>query len=443
MPSSLRSGDPAQPAPPAGPFTLARAIARAIEANPDVSMAERRLEQAQAGTSEATAGFLPSLDARVGWSRTDDPLVAFGMLLRQRKFSSSLDPNHPGDQQDVRPDVVFAWNIFRGGADLERRQGALANEEASAQEIRATRNALANATAEAFFGLSKAQDLIPVAEESLKAVDAALEDARAREAVGKVLAGDVLSLEARRAEAKDVLVRARNGVAVGRAVLRSLLALPGDVPLEILPDMESPAREPISETAAIAKALEQRPELKATQARIGALDHEVTATSREANPFIPRVDAYAAYGVDSSNLRFSGKADNWTVGVAADWNLFAGGRDRARARRAEAQLAEAREGERKLVLGIELEVRRARLAVEEARERIETADGGVKSADEAHRVVKEQYAAGAISVTRYLEAEVARRDGRARAIVARADLRISQAAFAKALGELERGEEKP
>lgn len=429
-------------AAPAGPFTLERAIDRALEANPDVAIAQQRIEQALAGTCEVTAAFLPALDGRIGWTRTDDPLAGFGFLLRQRKYSASIDPNHPGDVQDVRPDAVFQWNVFRGGADIENRSAALDGEEAARQGSAATRDAIVYATSEAFFSLAKAEDLVPVAEESVKAVEAALADARAREAVGKALAGDVLSLEARLAEAKETLVRAENGVELARAGLRAILAFSRDVPLEILPDrtaVES-APEPPDESAAVTRALDARPDLKAARARTASLGHASTAAWREANPLIPRVDAFASYGVDSNNMRFTGTADNWTVGVLADWNIFSGGRDWARARRSDAQLAEAREGERKAELGVELDVRRALLSLKEARERVKATEEGVRAATEAQRVVKEQFAANAVPVTRFLEAQVALRDARAHEVAARADERIARAALSRALGEGRRPE---
>jgi outer membrane protein TolC len=430
------------PAVPSGPFTLDRAIDRALEANPDIAIARQRFEQALAGTSEVDAAFLPSLDGRVAWTRTDDPLAGFGFLLRQRTYSTSIDPNHPGDQQDVRPDVLFQWNVFRGGADFENRRAALEGEEAAREGTVATRDAIVYGTAEAFFSLAKAEDLAPVAEQSVRAVEAALEDARARAAVGKALAGDVLSLETRLAEAKEALVRAKNGVELARAGLRAILALPRDVPLEILPGRAAVehAPDPPDEKTAIARALEARPDLKAARARSASFEHAATAAWREANPLLPRVDAFASYGVDSSNLRFNRNADNWTVGVLTEWNIFAGGRDWARARRANAQLAEAREAKRKAELEVELDVQRALLLLKEARERVATTADGVRAATEAHRVVKEQFAAGAASVTRFLEAEVALRDARAREVVARNDERIARAALAKALGEGRRQE---
>lgn len=426
---------------PRGPLTLLQAVRLALRDNPAVGIALQRVEQARAASSEAGAAFLPGLDARFSWTRTDDPLAAFGFLLRQRAYAPTIDPNQPGIRQDLRPELLVQWNLFRGGADLARYDAAGAGEEAAREALRATRNALASAAAEAFLALAKAQDLVPVAEQSLAAVETALADARAREAAGKALLGDVRSLEARRAEASEALLRARNGVELGRAGLRAVLALPFDAPLELAPDSQLPLLAlPADPIGVLARAHEQRPELRAARALSTSREHEAAAADREANPFLPRVDAFGAYGVDARNLRFSSQADNWTLGVQVDLNLFFGGRDRARARRADARLAEAREEERRAALEVELDVRRSLLALDEARQRVDTAGEGLTAAEEALRVVAAQFSAGTVTVTRYLEAEVALRDARARLVVARFDERIARIGLARALGELGQAE---
>jgi outer membrane protein TolC len=58
----------------------------------------------------------------------------------------------------------------------------------------------------------------------------------------------------------------------------------------------------------------------------------------------------------------------------------------------------------------------------------------VAAAEEALRLVREQYQAGTATVTRYLEAEAALADARSRAISSRTDVRRSGAELRKAIG---------
>ena len=70
----------------------------------------------------------------------------------------------------------------------------------------------------------------------------------------------------------------------------------------------------------------------------------------------------------------------------------------------------------------------------EARQRDTVSQTGLAAADAALRLVEEQYRAGTVTVTRYLEAESARSTAQARAIATRYDVRRAEAALQKAIG---------
>jgi outer membrane protein TolC len=146
------------------------------------------------------------------------------------------------------------------------------------------------------------------------------------------------------------------------------------------------------------------------------------------------VDAYASYGQDAPDLEFSGRQDNWAFGFSVDLPLFSGFRTQARVASAERRLGEARAMEDKVRLGVEQEVRIALLHREEARERINVTEKAVSAAEEALRLVRDQYQAGTATVTRYLEAEAALADARSRSIAGRTEVRRAEGELRKAVG---------
>ena len=103
-------------------------------------------------------------------------------------------------------------------------------------------------------------------------------------------------------------------------------------------------------------------------------------------------------------------------------------------RAAEHQLVEAREVERRTRLEVEREAQSAFLSYGEARQRDVVSQSGLSAAEAALRLVEEQYRAGTVTVTRYLEAEAARSAAQSRAIAARYDVRRAGAALQKAIG---------
>lgn len=420
-------------APAAGqPLSLEEAVGIALRDNPDARAAAERIGEAEARLGEATSAFYPRVDGRLGFARTDNPALAFSMILNQRRFNSNLNFNDPGATQNVRPELVGAWPIFRGGQDYLRRQAASLGVEAARLERLAVRNALTEAVIAAYYALVAAPQHQAAAQASARAVGTALEQTRVRHQAGTALRSDVLSLEARLAEARAAELRAGNGVALARTGLRTLLALPPEQELEIgAPGDGGGPPLPGARDEALARAEAKRPELAAATRQVAMRERELGA---ERAAWLPKIDVVGGYANDSDNFQLTHQNDSWLFGAAAEINVFDGFRIREKVRAAEHQLAAAREVERRTRLEIAREAEDAFLSYGEARQRAAVSEAGLTAAEAALRLVEEQYAAGTASVTRYLEAEAARAAARSGAIAARYDERRAAAALQKAIG---------
>jgi len=150
--------------------------------------------------------------------------------------------------------------------------------------------------------------------------------------------------------------------------------------------------------------------------------------------YLPTIDIVGGYANDSSDFELTHENDSWLVGATAEINVFSGFRTREKVRAAEAQLGEAREVERRIRLEVEREAQDAFLSYGEASQRDEVSRAGVAAAEAALRLVAEQYRAGTVTVTRYLEAEAARSAAQSRTIASRYDVRRAEAALQKAIG---------
>ena len=272
---------------PAAPLTLDEVIALALAQNPDIRAAAERIAEAEARVGEATAAFYPQVSTRLAYTRTDNPSVAFGMILAQRRFSfSGVNFNNPGPTQDVRPEIIGALPLFRGGQDYERREAAALGVEAAKLERAALRNVLVDAVIAAYYALLAGPEQVEVTRQSIDAVNSALEQARVRVATGTALKSDSLSLEVRLAAAQEGHVRAQNAVELARAGLRTLLGMPATTPLEVvaLNGVAAPAL-PDNLPDALQQAVASRPEIQAATRVAEMRAHE---NSREGmNTFKP------------------------------------------------------------------------------------------------------------------------------------------------------------
>jgi outer membrane protein TolC len=116
-------------------------------------------------------------------------------------------------------------------------------------------------------------------------------------------------------------------------------------------------------------------------------------------------------------------------------DLFSGFATQERIRKAERQLAEAREVAHKTQLQINQEVQNAYLDLQQALQRYNVAQASIAAAEEALRLVTEQHRAGTVTVTRFIESEVARDQAQAQTVAARYDILRADAALKRALGE--------
>lgn len=416
-------------------YDLAQVLDLAFAHNPDLQAATERIEQAQAQLAEALSAFYPKLTGRIGYSYSNDPAQAFAAIVAQRRFEQGhfLGINRPGFVENFRPELVGTLSLFRGGQDYYRKQAAELGVETAALQRQALHNDLAAAVTGAYYAALAAPRHVEVAQRSLSAVDQALMLARREYQAGARLKAEVLSLEVRRHEAQEAAVKADNAVRLTHSALKRLLGMGAADPLTLQDASPTSDREEVTGDLAslLEQGLNQRPEMQAAQRVIAMREQELRA---EQGGHLPRIDAYAAYGLNERSPEFDFRRDNFTVGVKAEMDFFTGGQVTARIAQAEHRLAEARKEQEKIRLAIEDEIQQAYANIQAAQARRDAAEKAAEAAAEALRLVSAEYRAGATTVNRFLDAEADRARSEAQTITARYDLDVARANLKKAIG---------
>lgn len=420
-----------------GTFSLQEAIDYALENNPDIAIMQARLEQADAQLGESLASFYPQVKASLSYMHSDNPAQAFSMIISQRRLDLTVpNPNqafnHPGGVDNYRPQVTALYSLFRGGQDYYRKQAAELGVETSELEQTATRHHLINNVTGSFYGYLAAKDAHELSLRSIEAVQSELKQSKDRFEAGTLLKSDVLSLEVQLAEAKDAEIRAANAIEMAKAMLRTLLGLPTEQDFAVNENGNQilPA-SPTDFDALLDQALIQQPELKAAEKRVAIAEQRLNAAEAA---HLPKADAFVSYGSDSKNLAYSTSRDNVTAGVVVEVDVFSGFATQEKIKQAEHELTAAREVARKMRLQVENQVKVARLRLLEALNREMVTSAAVEAAEEALRLVNEQRNAGVVTVTRYIEAEVARDQAKTRDISARYDALRADAELKLATG---------
>lgn len=414
-------------------FTLAKAVDYAIQNNPDLQIMKERIGQAEAHLGVALSAFYPQIKLRLAYEHSDNPSRAFGMIISQRRLSfNGTDFNHPGGTDNYRPEVAVNYSLFRGGQDYQLSKAAALGVDAAELNQSALRNQLIKSVHIAFYGYLAAVEAHKVTQRSITAVVDELKHSRTRYQAGTVLKSDVLSLEVQLAQAQDAEIQAANAIELARTGLKTLLGLDFDQPLEL--DESGAWQKPESEaqfTGLLAQAMNQRPEIQSATKQLAIARHRLSAAQ---GAHLPRADAYLSYGSDSKDIDFSTNRDNVTAGVVVEMDIFSGFSVEKRVKQARHQLKVAEKSVRRTRLTIENEVKTAHLKLKEALARLNVTSASVIAAEEALRMVNEQRKAGVVTVTRYIEAEVARDRALSSNIMARFDALIAQASLDQAIG---------
>jgi outer membrane protein TolC len=267
----------------------------------------------------------------------------------------------------------------------------------------------------------KTRQFIQAAEAAVNAFERNLEVGRNRLDGGTILKTDVLDIEVRLAQAREELVRARNSETLATRALRNLLGIEeGEIQVaDVAPEVPAPESGDFS----------SRPELAAARFRERSAQEQVRGAKAG---YLPRVSGFANADYDHG-WEFDRGGDSYTAGALLQWELWDGRLTRAKVREAQANLASAREEERRLRLALDLEVESARLQLKTANERLSVTAQAVAQAAESAGITRARFEQGVALSTQLIDAETALVAARVRRAEAEADQRIAIAALRKAL----------
>jgi len=404
-PEAVRAAEP-----DAVPLTLEKAVATALANQPQLRAARAGTRAAEARSGQALAGLLPQAFGSGGLTRSDAP-----------------SPVTPGTTWSLG--VTASQPLLDLGA-WSRASAARASASAQAESERATTAEVVLSVRTGWFQASAAKDLVDVARETLANRDAHLKQVQAFVQVGTRPEIDLAQARADRANAVVALIGAENDLATSLAQLNQAMGVVGSTDYPLAPAEYPPlAGEEAPIEAMVADALAARPEVSA-QSRLRDAQR---ATLRTAwSGYAPTLDATGRLGWAGTEAQHMGQS--WGYGLALNWSLFEGGRTRAQAQEAQANLDALDAQDAVLRQSIRLELEQARLAVRAAKASLEATGEVLVNARERLRLADGRYAAGLGSGLELNDAQVAVTTAAAQEVKARFTLAAARAQLARALG---------
>jgi len=399
--------------------------------NPDLLMAVARIKGAEALLKKSAAPFYPQISVYTEYLQGDAPSAYLFKTIDQRKLPPDTDFNDPGWFENFESGVNAGINLYSGGKDRLNRKIAETGLTISQLDRDGVENRIVAAAIGAYYDVLAATQFTKVAEESVETTASQLRIMEIRYRSGGALKTDLLSLEVRTAETREILVQSKNRQQLAKAALAELLGLEPNVPIEVIDTQPHAIDVPDDPASAMQYALEHRPELAGTRERIRQSQLSLDAARAG---YLPQVDFLARYYADDPELNYSSDRANWTAALLLNWNLFDGFATQNTRAEARSQLQETVAADRKTLLAVKFDVKKAYLILNEAQERLTVAASNVTTAEETYGLVKRQYEGGSAGITRYLEAELAYNRARMRKTNAYFDEEKARAQIGRAIG---------
>jgi len=385
-----------QPSPPSlgQPVRLSIGDAARLAARQSngVQTAEQRVAEAVARVRQSRAALLPELSANALQSGRTFNSVTFGISLPSAPgqpplFNPDGEVLGPVNTLDLRgrvqtnivdPAAIARVRSAQTAADAARADignaGDLAASQAAVAYIRVQRgNAQLNAR---LADSVLARELLSIAQSQLEA--------------GVGVALDVTRAQSQLAGVRAQLISARNERDRAQLDLRRALNLSLDTPVELTDSLTSVVPEDLAldEPTATARALRDRPDLRAAEQQLRAARQTVSAIRAERLPSISAFGDEGTIGKSGSNRLLP----TYTYGLQLSLPIFDGFRREGRIQEQEAVTRELDVRRRDLeqqasidVRGSLLDLTAARDALAASRERLRLAEQEVEQARERFR----------------------------------------------------------
>lgn len=404
---------------PVDTVTIEEAVARALEASPQIVQAETGVGTSEFATRQAYASFLPGLSLSTGAS-----------LSSSERFDPTTGLQLSGQSDSYNAGLSASMDLFSGGRNLAAVRSARATVLAAEATLVTRRFAVALEAKRAFFAVLRAEELIALNQERIAQAGEQLAAAERRLQAGRATRSDVLRARLQVSNARQGLLNAETQRRTAMYALGRAVGTEGPV-TAAPPESLEPEPLALSLEAMRALVLSEAPSVISTEASLGVAE---AGLSQARAQYFPSVGLSGGYNWSNREFGLDDGSTSWSTRLNLSYPIFNGlqreaGVDRAHAQVtvAEAQAAEAR---RTVLAELERLVAELELAALE----LEILQESVAVAEEDYRVQRERYQLGAATILELVSSQIALLQAENDLINARYDYQIARAALESLLG---------
>jgi outer membrane protein len=300
-----------------GTFNLRQTIEAALKANLELKKSKDEIDAATATKNAATTEFFPTLSARYGYIRRDNPTTQSLGTQGGQNVEVIINP-----QDEYNFVTSFTQPIFTGFALYNRYKIAgLGLDIAEFEERLARQNVILDAK-NAYYLILKAQKLKDVADETVKQITAQKDVAENMYQVGMSPLNDLLQSQVQLANANQRLITAKNNLEISKSQFNKLLRRPINASVSVVDILNfTPWEHDIDYCLALAEDLRLEIQVADLQVEIAEKDYKLS--QKDFFPAVNLTGNWTKRGVDwdVNGGEGIGDKDFWDIRATATWDF--------------------------------------------------------------------------------------------------------------------------
>jgi len=414
-----------------GTLNLRQTIEAALEANLDLQRSRDEIDAATANRNAATTQFLPTLNARYGYIRRDNPTTQALGTQSGQVVDVIVSP-----EDEYNFVTSFSQPIFTGFSLYNRYKIAELGLDIAEFSKRLTRQNVILDAKNAYYLILKAQKLMDVADDTVKQIAAQKDVAENMYQVGMSPLNDLLQSQVQLANAKQGLITATNNLEITKSQFNTLLRRPINAPVSVVDILDyTPWEQDIDDCLAMAE--EHRLEIEVANLEVQIAEKDYKLSEGNYFPSVNLTGTWTKRGTDWDVDGGTGISDKdfWDIRATASWDFWQWGRTRYGVREKLSRLSQAKLSKQQLLDNIDLEVKQAYLRTQEAQKNITTIEKAIEQAKENLRITEERYKEQVSTTTDVLVAQTLLTETMTNYYNALYDFKIAKAILYRALGQ--------
>jgi outer membrane protein len=418
---------------PSDTITFDEAISIALRQNAVLKQSENASMLAGTVVSSRKQAFLPTLSLSTNTAQTVG-----------RTFNQSEGAVVTQTTSTLNTGVSSSVTLFDGMRNVTALRAAQLDQTASSSDLARARQTTVFTVASDFLALVKAQEQLRVQRENLVALEAQEAQIDKFVQAGTRAISDLYQQQAATASARSSVVSAQRDVELGKIGLMQTLTLdPRGTYQFATPAVATDATsETIQLDSLLERAFAHRTDLAAEQSRVSSAGQTVKGAS---GAKLPTVSLSVGYNTAFSSATDLGLVDQLnqrrggSIGIGVSFPLFDRGATNIATQQARLQEDNARLSLENQRQAVGLEVRRAYLDYETARQQLTATQAQQKAADLAVTTTQKRYELGSSTLLELTQARAAQLQAASAVVSARYTVAFQRAAMSYYAGDLEAG----